>query len=752
MKNSWNIFSTDLRKTGTNWVALIIIGGLIILPSLYAWLNITAAWDPYGQLDQMPIGIVNEDRGAMLRDEEIFVGNELIESLKDNDSMDWHFTNRDTAMESVEYGDFFAVIIIPEDFSEKLATVTSDSPEKANVEYYVNEKINAISPKMTDKGAGVIVENVSSQFISTVNGVIFDLFNSIGFELESDLPDIERFENYIFEMEERLPEIHQILNESLTDATNATDIIDNAQRLIPQAENMTADGLQTIEDTLAFLNDAENRLNEMAPKIQERLEHIQEITANVDNFIQDIQTADLDFTNGEQLSSQVESQIAEAIKQIELVETALLQLQEQAGNESNENTQDQEQSQDSSDEENLNEEQSQGTSNENTPNQEQINVGLEQLAVLKAELTEIQSKSKELITFIDETNEDVNQVLVGLQERAATTSESIDTFIKEYKETIEPTVLENVDKAKETLTQAQGVLLDIQDTIPEVENILSRTDSNLGEGKDLLEEILGEYPYVNSKITTLAERIRLIQGETDIGEIIELLQNDPEAEKNFFAEPVLLDEYKIFPIANYGAGMTPFYTVLAIWVGGLLLISLLSTEVYHPEGFTMKQQYVGKLLTYLFIGILQTLIVTSGDILLLKVEIAHPGWLILFGLFISIVFMTITYTLVSVFGDIGKAMVIVLLVLQIAGSGGTYPVVLLPDFFQMINPFLPFTYAIDLLREAVGGIVWDRVLYDTIRLFLFGLAAFILGLFLKQPINKHTQKLIQKSRESGIFH
>src|SRR5699024_5953661 len=160
-----------------------------------------------------------------------------------------------------------------------------------------------------------------------------------------------------------------------------------------------------------------------------------------------------------------------------------------------------------------------------------------------------------------------------------------------------------------------------------------------------------EYPYVNDKVGELADKLRDIKEEADINEIIELLQNDPEAGKGFFSEPVLLDEHSVFPIENYGSGMTPFYTILSLWVGGLLLISL---------------------------GILQTLIVTTGDIFLLQVNIASPIWFVVFGLFCSLIFMTIVYTFVSIFGDVGKSMVIVMLVLQIAGSGGTYPVVLLP--------------------------------------------------------------------------
>src|SRR5690606_21362253 len=212
------LYLKDLKNISTNWVAAILIGGLMILPSLYAWMNIKASWDPYGQTDQIRVGVVNNDTGSTVRDEEIDVGNELVEQLKDNDSMDWQFVDEETAMDKVKYGDYYAVIVIPDDFSEKLGTVINDQPTKAEVNYYVNEKINAIAPKITDKATTTIVEEISSSFISTVDGVIFDMFNQLGLELQSSLPDIRQFEDYVFTIEEKLPEIKEVLDESLSDA------------------------------------------------------------------------------------------------------------------------------------------------------------------------------------------------------------------------------------------------------------------------------------------------------------------------------------------------------------------------------------------------------------------------------------------------------------------------------------------------------------------------------------------------------
>src|SRR5690625_3566416 len=758
MKNIGNIFKTDMKNIGTNWVAAILIGGLILLPSLYAWVNIKAMWDPYSQTDQIPVGIVNEDAGAMVRDKEIHAGDELVDNIKENNDMNWKFVDREKAIDKVGYGDYFAVIVIPEDFSESLGTVIDDDPEKANVEYYVNEKLNAIVPKITEKGASSIVQQISSEFISTVNGVIFDIFNELGIEIEENLPDIEQFEDYIFEIEDKLPEINKILNESLTDATNAQDIVKKAQGLIPEAEQATNDGLETIDETTAFLVEAEERLNEMAPQIEEDLKKVQNIASEANDVVTKVQDADIDFSLGEKIKDQMNEKINEATERIETTESTLQQLKEQNSGpieveiEGEKEDKEDKDKESSIDKDAINEQVNDKIQETQAERDQKIDNALEKLANLKTDLSNIQENLGNIDAFLEDTKQDADNMLADLQEVTANTSERIDNFVKEYKETIEPTVLEQVEKAKSTLADARGILVDIQETIPEVEKILSRTGENLDEGKGTLESVLGEFPYVNDKVKQLANRIRDIQGEADINEIIELLRNDPEAERSFFEEPVKLHENKLFPIENYGTGMTPFYTVLAIWVGALLLISMLAADPNNPENFTARQMYFGRLFTFAAVGILQTLVVTLGDMFLLDVNVSAPFWFVVFGLLISFVFMSVVYTVVSVFGDVGKSMAIVLLVLQIAGSGGTYPVALLPEFFQTINPFLPFTYAVDLMREAVGGIVWERAARDIIFLSLVSVVFILFGALFKKTMNKRSHKLMKKSRETGLFH
>ncbi|MCW1929137.1 YhgE/Pip domain-containing protein [Bhargavaea beijingensis] len=749
MKQVWKIFSTDIVNLSKNWVAAILVGGLVFLPSLYAWFNIYASWDPYGNTDRLPVAVVNEDQGATVRDDEIDVGSQLVDSLKENDTINWKFTERKDALKRVENGEYFAAIIVPEDFSEKLATVTSGHPQKATMEYYVNEKTNSIAPKITEKGASAIVETVSKEFTSTVNSVIFDMFNKLGIELQTDLPDIEKFEQYVFSMEEKLPGVQKLLESVLNDADQAQALLSQAEQKMPEAKRLTAEGLSTVNQTLGYLDTAEQQLAALEPQIEKDLETAARVSGEINDMLLEIQKAALDTTQLDTAKSGLDDKMTEAIQSVDNIQKQLLLLKEinQDASETPVPEADQEEAP------TLPEEDLQGRQTESSAaGQSAIDNAIQTTGQLKSALQEAQDNARAVeeaaAGYVEQAKGWVNDV----QGIAQNVSVSIDSYTKTYNETIKPTIQKEIKDARSTLAEARDLLSGIQATLPEAEKIITSTSGHLSEGEQGIEEALNQYPYVYTKITELADRIRSVQGETDINEIIDLLLNDPEAEKSFFEEPILLHENKLFPIENYGTGMTPFYTVLSIWVGCLLLVSLLSTDIHHAEQFSQKTVYFGRLLLFLLIGVLQSLIVTIGNILVLGVDVAEPLGFVLSGLLISTVFMTIVYTLVSVFGDVGKAMAIVLLVLQIAGSGGTYPVVLLPDFFQMISPYLPFTYAIDLMREMTGGVVQARIAKDIPILVGIGAAMMVFGSFLKPILNKWMNQILKKSRESGLFH
>ncbi|WP_336637687.1 YhgE/Pip domain-containing protein [Lysinibacillus fusiformis] len=764
MKNSFQhvfqIYTKDIRNIVTNWVVAIIVGGLIFLPSLYAWLNIYASMDPYAHTSNMKIAIVNEDTGTTVRNEAINVGNEVIENLKTNESFTWELENEKQAMEHVKNGDYFAMIVIPNDFSQKLTSILTEQPTKAHIDYYVNEKKNPIAPKITSKGASVLTQQVSSEFVSTVNGTLFSIFNTIGLEMEREIPDFRKFENYVFTIEQHLPDINSFLAQASSQGKDADQLLNRAITQIPQVEQLTTNGLTTIQKGLTLVNEADALFNELSPLIKKDVQTVQNIAQHFTDIMNKLNSIDLDSASITQTKEALKNQLSTSKENI----THSIQTLEALQKLIQADTLTRNQLQDSLDRIIASLQQS------NAQDNEQI---IEQLTAIRdalqnnptftdstlnalKDLQQLNTLHADILTKIEQLQpidkNIIQQDITAIQNIAQNATANLQKFLVYYNDKLEPQIRSTLSSAKSTLTSASAMLTDVKQFIPQATDKLTQAKNTLGTANNALQKIQSEFPTLSTKITDLANKLRTLENEADISEIVQLLKNDVNAERDFFEEPIKLKEHRLFPIANYGTAMTPFYTVLSIWVGCLLLISLLSVNLHENSPYSIREIYFGRLLTFATFSIIQTLIITIGDTFLVDGSIQAPAYFILFGLLISIVFVTVVYTLVSVFGNVGKALAIVMLVLQIAGSGGTYPVELLPRFFQIINPFLPFTYAIEMMREAVGGIIWSTVWVDLLFLIGFWFVFILFGFFLKKLLSEKIEHFMNKTRGLDIFH
>ena len=179
MRNVLQILRRDLKRLVTVPAAWVIMIGITIIPPLYAWFNIYGFWNPYGNTQGIKVAVANVDKGtdnALLG--KMNLGDQIEDTLKDNDQLGWEFMGKAEAMEAVQSGDCYAAIIIPSDFSEDLANVVTDSKNRPTLEYYVNEKSSPISPKITDQGATTVDRTVNNTFVSTVSEVLTKAVNS----------------------------------------------------------------------------------------------------------------------------------------------------------------------------------------------------------------------------------------------------------------------------------------------------------------------------------------------------------------------------------------------------------------------------------------------------------------------------------------------------------------------------------------------------------------------------------------------
>ncbi len=712
MKNIFKIYKRDLKDIFTNKVLLIIIMGLAFLPSLYAWFNIKASWDPYGNTKNISVAVVNNDKGTTIRDEKINMGNELIEKLKDDKNLGWKFTDEKTALDGVKKGTYYASIEIPKDFSKNLASLVSNDVKKGKIVYTVNEKINAIAPKITDKGASTIQNEVNQIVVKTASEVMFEVFNSIGIEIENQLPKLANLENDLIEVQGKFKDIEKTVSLASDATYKVADIVTDLQKDIPLIQDTITNSKNLASDVKTFLQDSKGSLDKLSPIIKNDLQIIEEVSSSASSSVSDlIDAINKDAENVPELVNSLYAKLSTLSNSNKTVLELLKKLNALDPTHSLQGTID-----------NL-----QSINNE-------LDIAISTLNNIKNQIANGQKPSLDGLNKILQVTNDVNN----------TTSGILNNFDSKIVVPINNIFAESFKSADNVIT----VLNKAQEKLPAVEDTLSTSLALSKSAQDNIKFIQEKLPLAKSTVDELVDAMNTINQSDDMDELISLLKSDAITHSNFLKQPVDLVTDKLYPIANYGSAMTPFYTVLSLWVGLLLLISLLSTEAHGD--YKSYETYFGRGLTFLSIAIVQALIVSVGDILLLGVTVVNPISFVMLSIFTSVVFTSIVYSLVSIFGNVGKAMCIVLLVIQVAASGGTFPIQVTPQFFQNINPLLPFTYAISALRETLGGVYKPNLVRDISVLVIFMVIPIAFTLILKGPINKASSGLKSKLNESDL--
>lgn len=700
MRNIQEIFIDDLKSIYKNFFVCIVVVFLMFIPSIYAWFNIVASWDPYANTEGILVGVANNDKGAELNGEAVNIGKEVLEGLKENKDLGWRFTSEKEAIAKVEKGDFYASIIIPENFSEHIATIMTDDPKKAEIEYYVNEKINSIAPKITAAGANSIVDNVSKTFIKSASGSILAIFNELGITLQNELPTIQKMKNMVYLLESELPELEQNIKTVQTHVKKAEDIIKKVNEGLDSIEGITSQKDKLVSDVSSYVDSTRQAFEGINPLLINDIANIRSDNESILVLANRLTGQDLPDNESNQLVEQGVTRINKELYLLDSMYNLLVRV-----NQFNEKN------------------------------------------VLQPE-----------IQLVDELRNNASNQLQALNDRAygnlieigRNNDQVLASFQESYSKGTGPKFNEIWNETEAILNNVQLTMEEGNKVLPEVRTLLNETNRTLETRTADIDKLQNKFPEIETKIKALASKMREIDKSYNMEEVIDFLRNDIEQESEFFSEPVLLNKHSLFPIPNYGSAMSPFFTALSLWVGGTILISMLSVAV-SQKVYSPYQIYIGRYLIFFIIGVMQALSVSIGNIVLIGVYVADKFEYILFSVLISTVFTLIVYTFVSVLGNVGKGISVVLMVLQISSSGGTFPIQVTPPFFQHINPFLPFTYAVGLLRESVGGITWSVAGKDILILILFLIIMLILGVILKKPLHARTQKMKDKLYGSRIF-
>ncbi len=586
MKNILRVFISDMKRISTNVVAIVVVIGLTVIPSLYAWFNILSNWDPYGQeaTSKLKVAVVRDDNGASIDGVEVNIGEKVVEALKTNDTIGWVFEdNSDDVIESVRSGEYYAALIMPEDFSSDMISFLSDTITHPQILYYCNQKKNAIAPKITDKAKTAVKEQVNETFISTIASSL----------------------------------------------VTAGDTVANSDKLKGLG---TAESGSVIDIIKNKLKDASDELN----------------TYNV------LLTSLISITD---LSTGLSDQSVNTAGQLN-----------------------------------------------NVLEQQRIDVAVVQKMV--------------------EANK-----LSSLEELSGVLSE-------------------NLSAVQNVMSSISSIYTDMNGSVNDFNSAVNDSNINLSETKDMLNSI-------QDKISSVIESLEEFSDSDNYGLMSDILDTDASTLGSFISSPVLIETEKIYEIAEYGSAASPFYTVLSIWVGGLIMVAIIHAHVKSVkiDGYKLKpyQKFFGRYITFFIIGQLQTLLIVLGNLFYLQIQCIHPFMMWFACSVTSTVFTFFMYSLTVAFGNIGEALAIVFMVVQVAGSGGTFPIEVLPKVYQMIYKYLPFPYAMDAVRETVAGMYGNYYWKCLGILCIYIVISLVIGLVLRIPFEKMNEMIEESKEKSGVM-
>ena len=715
MKNIIEIFRNDIKEVFRKTNTWIIIVGLIFLPSMYAWPNILSSWDPYGHTNNIKVAVTSEDDGATVDGKELNLGKSLVEGLKNNKNLDWQFvSNKQQAEDGVRIGDYYASIVVPKNFSQDMTSVSRTEPKRATIEYTVNEKINAISPKITNSGASAIANNISKNFVETANGIIFEKLHEAGVKFEENLPSIEKAKEEIFKLNDNFSTYESTLSELIGKVEYGYNILNNVQNTLPEIDRVATNSIMIADKAGITINNIQGFNERLLPIINNHLNVVEEVSKEANVIAKELQQKPDKTEEIKARQKALDSRLQASTERLQLVKNIFEYFNKLSS-------------------------------------ERLFNNQLERVTTLSNDITTIKEVNNNIYNKMDHYNEIEDTVKEEFVKKSARVNEVSSNMNSKLNVEVAPLISQVLSKAEVNIDKVSGIISGAQGELPAVERKLSETEVKISNAYGKLLSLQAQMPSVKSKIQKLTDEIKKADSGIDKNQLFNLLKVDYKQQAEFFANPVKLQENKLYHIENYGSAMTPFYTVLSIWVGSLLMSSLLTTKVEDEEKkYKPYQKYFGRGLLFVIISLFQTLIITLGDMYVLGTQATSPYRFVLYALLISLLFSSIIYTIVCILGNVGKAVCIVLLVLQLGSSGGTFPIQMTSEFFQALYPKVPFTYSIGLLREAVGGVYIPAVERDIKILFIYLIIVLVGGAILVS-LKARSAKLSRERERSKLF-
>lgn len=736
MRNIIAILKRDLSRIRGSVVALIVAVGLVIVPTLYAWFNIAGSWDPYGNTGNLKVAVANSDNGYMsdLIPVRVNIGDTVVSALRENDQLDWRFVSESDAVEGVRSGEYYAAVVIPENFSSRMMTVFSSDAEHAEIVYYENQKANAIAPRVTDKAASTVRQQIDETFAKTISDVGLATTSSL-----LEFMDGDQIAAYAGNLSGTLAGAITTLRDASGSVDEFAGLLQSSTGLLDSTSDLLASAGAANKDAEALVGDAKTGLSGMHDALDAAVAAInQSLKDSAGDYDAAAKAIDEAFGAADAHVSLTVTQLRDASADVAKRASDMRDVQDNI----------------------LAVERD--VEGSNLP--EKLKAELVQKIDIVANTVGNVANQQELLAkhlsdaaaSLETGAADARAKAQAVKDGIAEAKGGIGGVKDSYNATLKQQISDLSDAVADVARRGSDMADDLGATVTDLSHAASALSDDLAGAHEVLAGASADLVSAADDLQRLKEGLDTAVTSGDLDRVRELIGSDPAALADALAAPVALDRQAVYHIKNYGSAMAPFYTTLSIWVAGIVLAAMLKANVDEADvkalgNPRLHELYLGRYAFFALLAFAQATLVCAGDLLFFGIQCEHPFQFMLVGWLAGFVFSNMIYTLTVSFGDIGKAIAVVLLVMQVAGSGGTFPIEMTADFFQAVYPFLPFTHAINAMHAAMAGAYGMEFWIELGTLSLYLIPSLALGLVFRRPVIRANRWIIEKLEETKLM-
>jgi putative membrane protein len=694
----------DWKLLLSNKHGRIALGFLLIVPLIYAGFFLTGYWDPYGRLDQLPVAVVNLDKGAVMDNQSIHAGDDFVKKLKENKDLNFQFVSSKEAEKGLKDGRYYMTITIPEDFSKKVTTLMDQHPQPAKLLYKINPGKNFVASQIGSTAVKEMRRKIANSITKSYTEGVFNKMQELAKGLGKAADGAKKLNEGTTEAKNGMAQ----LTNGIDRLTNgATQLEQGSNRLSLGTQKLT-NGINRLTNGATQLEQGSNRLSLGAQKLDQGIQKLKQGTTNLSNGMGQLSIGHQKLENGmDQLTQGTKAWADGSVK----IEQGQAQLEETAKVLKAELEQYVQKHPDAVQDADMQKiiKISEGIAvATNTLHNGQVQL-TESAEKLNAAQGKIEEGMKQFGVKMNQATEGAKQLSVGAAQLANGFSQWENGFFSLSKGI---TALANGEKQLYNgASQWENGFFSLSKGITALTNGEQRLHNGAEKLSNGLIQLTDGTSELSTKLNEAAQKTSKIH------------TND--AVTTMFSQPVKLVESKLTDVPNYGSGIAPYFLSLGLYVGGIMGANIL--PLVRREEISGTTHFINKLGLFYSVGLIQTAIVDTLILCVFKLHVTSIPLFILFSLLVSFTFMTFILMLATVFGLVGKFTAITLLILQLATCGGTFPIELNAPIMRSIGQLLPMTYSVRGFQDVILLGDWSHLQLHTVTLlsYLVG-AAFII--------------------------